>query len=130
VNDHPRTKTAQVNLRLQPDLKAAAEKAAANDHRSLTSLFEMLLTEYLRRKGYLGTPEGSHAARRQGMGTVREASSRQKAHVASSKLAERELESLGDKAAPAPEQERRKRHLIKGPKEFRQMRENQRKPKG
>ncbi len=41
------TKTTQVNLRLTPALKAAAEKAAGQDHRSLTSLIEKLLTEYL-----------------------------------------------------------------------------------
>ncbi len=47
------TKSAQVNLRLPPSLKAAAEKAAADDHRSLTSLVEKLLTEHLKAKGYL-----------------------------------------------------------------------------
>lgn len=41
------TKNAQVNLRLKPSLKEAAEKAADADHRSLTSLIEKLLTEYL-----------------------------------------------------------------------------------
>ena len=46
-----RLKTAQVNLRLMPELKNAAESAAAADHRSLTSLIEKLLTEYLRKKG-------------------------------------------------------------------------------
>ena len=46
-------KTAQVNLRLQPSLKTAAEKAAADDHRSLTSLIEKLLADYLRERGYL-----------------------------------------------------------------------------
>jgi hypothetical protein len=48
-----RNKTAQVNLRIEPKLKAAAEKAAADDQRSFTSLVEKLLTDYLRRKGYL-----------------------------------------------------------------------------
>jgi hypothetical protein len=47
------TKEAQVNLRIQPSLKRAAEQAAADDQRSLTSLVEKLLTEYLRKKGYL-----------------------------------------------------------------------------
>ena len=47
------TKTAQVNLRLQPSLKAAAEKAAAGDHRSLTSLIEKLLADYCRKRGLL-----------------------------------------------------------------------------
>jgi hypothetical protein len=48
-----RNKTAQVNLRMMPELKEAAEKAAAADHRSLTSLIEKLLSDYLRKKGYL-----------------------------------------------------------------------------
>jgi len=48
-----RNKTAQVNLRMMPALKEAAEKAAAADHRSLTSLIEKLLSDYLRKKGYL-----------------------------------------------------------------------------
>jgi hypothetical protein len=47
------TKIAQVNLRLQPSLKAAAEKAAEDDSRSLTSLIEKLLTDHLKKKGYL-----------------------------------------------------------------------------
>ena len=50
------TKEAQVNLRIQPTLKRAAEKAAADDHRSLTSLIEKLLTDHLRKKGYLKAP--------------------------------------------------------------------------
>jgi hypothetical protein len=51
-----RLKTAQVNLRIMPALKEAAEKAAADDQRSLTSLVEKLLTDYLRKKGYLPKP--------------------------------------------------------------------------
>ena len=46
-------KTAQVNLRLPPSLKAAADRAAADDRRSLTSLIEKLLADYLRERGYL-----------------------------------------------------------------------------
>jgi len=48
-----RNKTAQVNLRLMPQLKAAAEKAATDDQRSLTSLIEKLLTDYLQKNGYM-----------------------------------------------------------------------------
>jgi hypothetical protein len=48
-----RRKTAQVNLRIAPELKAAADQAAADDQRSLTSLIEKLLTSHLKRKGYL-----------------------------------------------------------------------------
>jgi hypothetical protein len=46
-------KTAAVNLRIHPSLKAAAEKAAEQGHRSLTSLIEKLLAEYCKRKGFL-----------------------------------------------------------------------------
>jgi hypothetical protein len=45
-----RIKTAQVNLRIDPKLKAAAEKAAADDNRSLTSLIEKLLLDYLKKR--------------------------------------------------------------------------------
>ncbi len=38
-------------------VKEAAERAAADDHRSLTSLIEKLLSEYLRGRGYLPKPE-------------------------------------------------------------------------
>jgi len=48
-----RLKTAQVNLRIDPALKAAADKAAANDQRSLTSLVEKLLTDHLKKTGHL-----------------------------------------------------------------------------
>lgn len=48
-----RNKTAQINLRIEPALKEAAERAAVDDQRSLTSLVEMLLTKHLRDKGYL-----------------------------------------------------------------------------
>jgi hypothetical protein len=48
-----RKKTAQVNLRIMPALKAAADKAAAADNRTLTSLIEKLLSDYLRKHGYL-----------------------------------------------------------------------------
>jgi hypothetical protein len=46
-------KSAIVQLRLRPSLKQAAERAAADDQRSLTSLIEKLLTDHLRKKGYL-----------------------------------------------------------------------------
>ena len=34
-------------------MKAAAEKAAEAEHRSLTNLIEKLLTDYVRKAGYL-----------------------------------------------------------------------------
>jgi hypothetical protein len=48
-----RLKTAQINIRISPKLKAAAEKAAAGDQRSLTSLVEKLLIDHCRTGGYL-----------------------------------------------------------------------------
>lgn len=42
-----------VSFRLSPEVKAAAERAAEDDHRSLSSLVEKLLIEFLKKKGYL-----------------------------------------------------------------------------
>jgi hypothetical protein len=49
----PRRKTATLNLRIEPEIKAALEKAAADDRRSVTALVEMLVIPHLRAKGYL-----------------------------------------------------------------------------
>ena len=50
------TRTASIGIRVAPELKAAAEKAANDDHRTVASLIEKLLTEHLREKGYLPKP--------------------------------------------------------------------------
>ena len=50
-------KTTQYNLRMDPEVKQAAEKAAAQDRRSLSSLIETLLVDYCRKRGLL-TEEG------------------------------------------------------------------------
>ena len=50
---HKRVKTAQINLRLVPALKEAVETAAAADKRSVTSLIEQLLVDYLSSNGYV-----------------------------------------------------------------------------
>jgi len=47
------TKTVPLNLRIRPSLKAATERAAADDQCSLTSLIEKLLADYLCERGYL-----------------------------------------------------------------------------
>jgi predicted HicB family RNase H-like nuclease len=44
-----RNKTATLNLRVDPKLKDAAEEAAAKDRRSLTSLIEKLLADYIKK---------------------------------------------------------------------------------
>jgi len=48
-----RQKTATLSLRINPELKRLSEKAAADDQRSLTSLIEKLLADYLRKRGYV-----------------------------------------------------------------------------
>lgn len=44
-------KTASINIRVEPAIKAAADKAAADDRRSLASLVEKLLVDYLHGHG-------------------------------------------------------------------------------
>jgi hypothetical protein len=56
------TRSANVMVRLRPSLKSAAEKAAKDDTRSLSSLIEKLLVEHLKTKGYLAS-EGPHPGR-------------------------------------------------------------------
>jgi hypothetical protein len=46
-------KTAVFQVRMRPSIKASAEKAAADDNRSLAALMELLLIEHLKAKGYL-----------------------------------------------------------------------------
>lgn len=46
-------RTAAIGVRVEPVVKAAAEKAAADDHRTVASLLERLLVEHLRERGYL-----------------------------------------------------------------------------
>jgi hypothetical protein len=47
------TRSAQVLIRMKPSLKEAAQKAADEDSRSLSSLVEKLLVGHLKAKGYL-----------------------------------------------------------------------------
>jgi len=49
----PRRKTATLNLRIEPKIKAALEQAAKDDRRSVTALVEMLVIPHLRAGGYL-----------------------------------------------------------------------------
>jgi hypothetical protein len=43
----------QTAIRLRDDVKEAAEKAAANANRSLSSFIETLLIEHLKREGFM-----------------------------------------------------------------------------
>ena len=51
-----RNKSAPLNIYVMPELKDAAERAAAADQRSLTSLIEKLLTDYCQAHGFLPAP--------------------------------------------------------------------------
>jgi hypothetical protein len=55
--DRSRTSAAP-DLRVDPWLKDLATQAAADDQRSLTSLVEKLLADYLREHGYLAQAKG------------------------------------------------------------------------
>lgn len=51
------TKTANLALRISPELKAAAERAAKEDRRSVSSYVEKVLAADLEAKGFL--PKGA-----------------------------------------------------------------------
>lgn len=46
-------KSDNLNIRMDPAIKEAGRKAAADSHRTLAALIEMLLAEYLEKHGYL-----------------------------------------------------------------------------
>ena len=50
-------KSESLGVRVEPEIKAALERAAADDHRSMASLIEKILAEFLRDHGYLETPK-------------------------------------------------------------------------
>jgi len=108
LNGQKRMKTAQVNLQIEPALKAAAEKAAAADNRSLAELIEKLLADYCKKRALAGEASSSRA--------------RAKGSPKAAEMAGRTIDDIGDKTLPSEEQQRRKRRLIRGPKEFREMR--------
>ena len=58
MTEHIR-KTLAPNLLINPLLKEAAERAASHEHRSVASLIEKLLTDHLRRTGYLPRHPGA-----------------------------------------------------------------------
>ena len=47
------TRTVPLGLRITPTLKAAIDKAAADNERSVASYIERVVFEHLRKKGYL-----------------------------------------------------------------------------
>ena len=46
-------RNAPLGLRITPTLKAAIEQAASDDHRSVSSMAEKIITEWLVARGYL-----------------------------------------------------------------------------
>jgi hypothetical protein len=49
-------KSDPIGVRLEPEEKAALEKAAATDDRSLSALVRKILVEWLRKNGHLKAP--------------------------------------------------------------------------
>lgn len=46
-------RSAPVSFRLPPEVKEALEQAAKDDTRSVSSLLEKLITDHLKKNGYL-----------------------------------------------------------------------------
>lgn len=57
-------KTSALGLRVEPAVKAALEKAAKDDRRSVASLVEKILSEWLEGRGYLPTDDAAAAGKR------------------------------------------------------------------
>jgi len=50
------TRSNPTSIRLDPKVKKALDKAAAEDSRSLNNMIEKILTDWLREHGYLLKP--------------------------------------------------------------------------
>jgi hypothetical protein len=61
-------KDTMISARVPASVKEAAERAAADDRRSLASLVEIALVEYLRPKGYLDPEEVRPVTKPKGKG--------------------------------------------------------------
>ena len=46
-------KTEAISIRVEPEIKAAVKRAADDDRRTVASLVEKILVEYLAENGYL-----------------------------------------------------------------------------
>lgn len=103
----PTGKGTQIQVRIQPDKLAQLDRWIADQRDELSR------PEAIRR---IVERALAHSSRPKGM-------SREKARAASD-LASRAADRLVDKSMPPEEQQRRKRALIKGPKEFREIRED------
>lgn len=52
---HTMAKTEAISIRVEPEIKAAVKQAADDDRRTVASLVEKILVEYLTENGYLKT---------------------------------------------------------------------------
>ena len=115
----PTGKGTLIGVRLQPDALSALDKWAAGQEGAPTR------PEAIRRLIKLGLL--ANAGRQK---PAREPGSRSKHAAKAADMAGQEIDRRTDLSAPTEEQARRKRRLIKGPGEFREMRDQSRKPKG
>jgi hypothetical protein len=99
-----------IGIRLSPDKRKAVEAWAK------TALDKPSLSEAMRRLVELGLASAHRSV------------TRKKKAIEASEMAGQEIDRLGDPSATDEERQRRKRKLIKGPKEFRDIRRNR--PKG
>jgi hypothetical protein len=99
-------------IRLSPDLIATIDKWAARNDVSSRS-------EAIRRLVEVGLGEAPPVQRRS-----------RKAASKASDLAGKQIDNIGDPSATDEERQQRKRRLLKGPKEFRDIRANLPRPKG
>jgi metal-responsive CopG/Arc/MetJ family transcriptional regulator len=99
-------------VRLHPPLLTDLDSWIAHQepHRSRPEAIRQLLEEALARRN------------------TRKSASKRKTQQAS-EMADRTADRLVDKSMPVEEQQRRKRALIKGPKEFREIRQDSQKEK-
>jgi hypothetical protein len=100
-------------IRLSDDLRARVDAWAAKQHD------EPGRSEAIRRLVELGLIDASPPA-----------PTNKNAAAKASKLAGQMIDMLGDGSAPIEEREKRKRRLLKGPPEFREMRADLPKPRG
>jgi hypothetical protein len=99
-------------IRLSPDLTATIDKWAAQNGAASRSDAIRRLVEL----GLVGSDPAKHTSR--------------KAAAKAAGMAGRRIDEISDPSATAEEQQNRKRRLIKGPSEFRDMRGIEPKPKG
>jgi hypothetical protein len=100
-----------VGVRLPKELIASIEKRAAMEGVTRSEAIRRLV-EIALATSQPATPTGKRSA--------------SKART----IAAKEIDRLADQSAPVKEQQRRKRRLLKGPEEFRELRENPTSSKG